>query len=64
MNKLMIFIGGAVVGAAAAALFTPEKGEDLRFRIKMLLQKRGILPSDDIDEFVEMIASEIEDNEK
>lgn len=64
MSKLGIFIGGAIVGAAAAALFTPEKGEDLRYRIKMLLQKRGILPPDHIDEFVEMLAAEIEEDNK
>ncbi len=61
MKGLALFIGGALVGAAAAALFTPEKGEDLRYRIKMLLMKRGIIPSDNIDEFVELLATEIED---
>ncbi len=62
MKKLAIFLGGAIVGAAAAALFTPEKGEDLRYRIKMLLMKRGLVEPDNINEFVELIASEIEDN--
>lgn len=57
----MIFLGGAVVGAAAAALLTPEKGEDLRYRIRMLLQKHGLIASDHMDEFVEMLAAEIED---
>lgn len=54
---------GALVGAAAAALLTPEKGEDLRARIRLLLQKKGIIPSDNIDEFVEMLAAEIEDKQ-
>lgn len=61
MKNLAIFLGGAVVGAAVAALFTPESGEDLRYRIKMLLIKRGVIPADNVNEFVEMIASEIED---
>ncbi len=61
MKNLAIFLGGAVVGAAVAALLTPESGEDLRYRIKMLLMKRGIIPADNVNEFVEMIASEIED---
>ena len=60
MKNLALFLGGALVGAAAAALFTPEKGEDLRYRIKMLLMKKGIIPSDNVDEFVELIAAEIE----
>lgn len=61
MKNLAIFLGGAVVGAAVAALLTPESGEDLRYRIKMLLMKRGVIPADNVNEFVEMIASEIED---
>ena len=46
MNKtlgiLYAFLGGAVVGCATALLFAPEKGEDLRTRIKELLKKKGI----------------------
>lgn len=61
MRGLALFLGGALVGAALAALYTPEKGEDLRYRIKVLLQKKGIIPSDSVDEFVEMLADEIED---
>lgn len=57
-----MFIGGALVGAAAAALLTPESGEDLRARIRMLLIKRGIIPASDVNEFVELIATEIEEN--
>ncbi len=60
MKKLVIFLGGAIVGAAVTALLTPEKGEDLRSRIKTLLMKRGIIPADKINPFVEMIATEIE----
>lgn len=61
MKGLTTFIAGALVGAAVAALLTPERGEDLRARIKMLLQKKGLLPADNIDDFVEMLAAEIEE---
>lgn len=63
MRGFATFMAGALVGAVAAALLTPEKGEDLRARIRMLLQKKGIIPSDNIDEFVEMLAAEIEDKQ-
>lgn len=33
-------MGGAIVGAGAAVLFAPEKGEDLRRRIKDVLRKK------------------------
>ena len=45
MNNLTLlyaFLGGAVVGAGAAMLFAPEKGEDVRARIKALLRRKGI----------------------
>ena len=63
MKGLLTFLGGAVAGAAIAALLTPESGEDLRFRIKALLRKKGILPSTKHD-FVEMIATEIEEGKQ
>ncbi|MDE6098293.1 MAG: YtxH domain-containing protein [Muribaculaceae bacterium] len=61
MKGLITFLGGALAGAVLAALLTPESGEDLRFRIKTLLRKKGILPSTQLDEFVDMIATEIEE---
>ncbi len=64
MKGLLTFLGGAVAGAAIAALLTPESGEDLRFRIKTLLRKKGILPSTRLDDFVEMIATEIEEGKQ
>ncbi|MBQ2484260.1 MAG: YtxH domain-containing protein, partial [Muribaculaceae bacterium] len=47
LSVLYAFLGGALVGCAAAILFAPEKGEDLRARIKELLKKKGIDFSDD-----------------
>lgn len=62
LNILYAFLGGAIVGAGAAILFAPEKGEDLRARIKEILRKKGILCSDDeIDALVEQLTTEIDD---
>lgn len=61
MKGLATFLAGAAVGAVVAALLTPTTGEDLRARIKMMLQKKGIIAADDIDELVEMIAAQVED---
>lgn len=60
MKGLMTFIAGAAVGALATALLTPVTGEELRARIKIQLQKRGIIAADEIDELVEMIANQVE----
>ena len=62
MKGLATFLAGAAVGAGVAALLTPTTGEDLRARIKMMLQKKGIIAADDIDELVDLIASEVESN--
>ncbi len=51
-----------MVGAGAAILFAPEKGEDVRNRIAELLRKKGILCSDnEIDALVEQLTTEIDD---
>ena len=53
LSLLYAFIGGAIVGAGAAVLFAPEKGEDIRARIADLLRKKGIICSDnEIDALV------------
>lgn len=62
LSMLYAFIGGAIVGAGAAILFAPEKGEDIRARIADLLRKKGILCSDnEIDALVEQLTTEIDD---
>ena len=62
LNILYAFLGGAVVGATAAILFAPEKGEVTRRKIRECLKKKGILCSDsEIDELVEQLTAEIEE---
>ncbi len=62
LSTLYAFIGGAIVGAAAAVLFAPEKGEDIRSRISEILRKKGILCSDnEIDALVEQLTTQIDD---
>ena len=59
---LYAFLGGAVVGCAAAILFAPESGKDLRERIRRMLRNRGIdFTDDDIDALVAQISSEIKE---
>ena len=64
MKGFMTFVLGAAVGAAVTALLTPTTGDELRERIKLILQKKGINAADDVDELVEMIASEVEEAKK
>ena len=55
------FLGGALVGGLAAILFAPEKGSDLRKRIKEILQRRGIdFTDDDVEELVDQITAQVE----
>ena len=62
LSMLYAFLGGAIVGAGAAILFAPEKGEDIRARIADLLRKKGILCSDnEIDALVEQLTTQIDD---
>lgn len=62
LGVLYAFLGGAIVGAGAALLLAPEKGEDLRAKIKEILRKKGILCSEtEIDALVEQLTNEIDD---
>ncbi|MDE7160321.1 MAG: YtxH domain-containing protein [Muribaculaceae bacterium] len=61
LTILYAFLGGAIVGAGSALLFAPEKGEDLRSRIKKVLRKRGIRISDqEVDALVAELTGEAE----
>lgn len=62
LSLLYAFLGGALVGCTAAILFAPEKGEDLRARIKDMLKSKGIDFSDDeVEQLVRQISAQIED---
>ena len=61
---LAAFLGGALVGAGAALLFAPEKGEDPRGQTKTLLKKYGICRctrEEEFEEIVDQIAEEIKE---
>ena len=61
-NIIYAFLGGAVVGCTIAILFAPEKGSDLRKRIKSMLKKKGIDFSDDeVEQLVKQISAQIEE---
>lgn len=62
LNLLYAFIGGAIVGAGAALLFAPERGDELRAQIRELLAKYGICTGkkeEEIEEIIDEIAEEI-----
>ena len=62
LSLLYAFLGGALVGCTAAVLFAPEKGSDLRARIKDMLKKKGIDFSDDeVEQLVKQISAQIDD---
>ena len=66
-NILAAFLGGAIVGAGAALLFAPEKGEDLRGQIKTLLKKYGVCKctrEEELEDLVDEIAAEIKGPKK
>lgn len=62
---LCAFIGGALVGAAAALLYAPQKGSELRSKIKDILREKGILCSEsEIDALVAQLTAEIDTDEQ
>lgn len=60
MKAFNIFLSGAAAGAVVALLLAPERGEDLRFRIKTMLKKKGYLKPDQIDLLAAQIAARID----
>ena len=61
LSLLYAFLGGAIVGCGVAILFAPEKGSDLRSRIKDLLKKKGIdFTDDEVEQLVDQISAQIE----
>lgn len=63
MKCLYAFLGGALVGAAAALLMAPESGADLRNQIREILVRHGIIKNGPKEEeIIEQIVAEIEAN--
>lgn len=61
--KFGLFLSGALVGAATALLLAPEKGEDLRKKIRKSIEKLGVKLCDseeELEAIVEELAEEIE----
>lgn len=56
------FLGGALMGFAGAILFAPQRGKDLRQRLKEKLSEHSIILSD--LEVEELIARLEEDDEE
>ena len=66
-SLLYAFIGGAVVGAGAALLFAPKKGEELREQIKSMCKKRGLCKNKaevEVDRLVDEIIASVSVAEK
>lgn len=62
LGLVSAFLGGALVGAAAAILFAPEKGEDLRERICKILRRNGVVCSEqDVDALVARLTKELDE---
>lgn len=62
MKYLLSFIGGTIIGASAALLFAPQKGEDLREKIRETLRKKGIIKCEcSEDEIIEQIVAELQE---
>jgi len=58
LTLISAFVGGAIAGCAAALLFAPEKGAEVRTRICDILRKHGCIVSDaEVDALVAELAS-------
>ena len=57
LTYISAFIGGAIAGCAAALLFAPEKGADVRNKIVASLWRKGIkLRDSEVDALVAELA--------
>lgn len=66
MKPAYLFLGGAAIGAIAALLLAPESGEDLRARLRSLLQKKlddATANEDELAMIMEKISSDLDDKE-
>ena len=57
LTYISAFIGGAIAGCAAALLFAPERGAEVRTKIVCCLNRKGIKLSDsEVDALVAELA--------
>lgn len=66
MKPVTLFLGGAAIGAIAALLLAPESGEDMRARLRSLVQKKLGETTDNENELsmiMEKISADLEDKE-
>ena len=62
IGLISAFLGGSIVGCAVAVLFAPEKGSDLRTKIKDILKSKGITFTDDeVEALISQITAQIEE---
>lgn len=62
IGLISAFLGGAIVGCTVAILFAPEKGSDLRSKIKNILKTKGIdFTDDEVEALISQITAQIEE---
>ena len=65
MKPAYLFLGGAAIGAIAALLLAPESGEDLRARLRSILQKKldsATTSEDELAMIMEKISADLDDD--
>lgn len=56
------FVGGAIMGLAAALLFAPQSGKDLRRRIREKFSQHSVILSDaEVDELIARLEADDEE---
>lgn len=66
MKPATLFLCGAAIGAIAALLLAPESGEDMRARLRSLVQKKLGEATDNENELsmiMEKISADLEDKD-
>lgn len=67
MKPAYLFLGGAAIGAIAALLLAPESGENLRARLRSILQKKldsATTSEDELAMIMEKISADLDDDKE